>query len=503
MTSTFPTSSAFPTTSARTLDGVTHIDLNFASAMGKGSGSIFVTDGAVQTVIDRATGQPKLRVVGATFTREISLDQVQVSGTHVLFDATGLPPGASLNVYMGAGTLLSGGKPAGAITVPGSASFTTPAGAAALSATLTLAEGVLKAGAPLEMVVSFSHAVNEVPASVFSAEHARVEYVSRSTDGLRWTFRLVQDDSVDSASNVVRLNLADVQPRDTVPHTGTVTSSPYAVDTVLPDVASAPEGHVALDLDASLVITFTEAVHWSADTETSDPEYREDMLAIWVGDGHRRIDFDASWLSADGLTLRIPAAVHQLIADLSYWIVLPRTLTDAAGNPLDEYEIAFHTDDGRLPSAEQATVYAYGSRHYGVGDQIEIYVSFSEDVQVGATPPALVLNNGKEARFVEANGDRMLFVYTVAANDDVARLAIADTSKLAGRVTDLSGKLLDAAHIEFDAIHDGYGMLAELVIDTTAPVAPAAATLAAASDSGTPGDNITNDASPALRGSAE
>jgi len=130
MASTTPLSSTFPTTSARTEAGVTHIDLNFASAMSKGSGSIFVTDGAVQTVIDRVTGQPTLRVVGATFTKVIALDQVSVSGTHVMFDAAGLPAGASLNVYMGAGTLLSGGKAAGAITVPGSAAFTTPAGPA-------------------------------------------------------------------------------------------------------------------------------------------------------------------------------------------------------------------------------------------------------------------------------------------------------------------------------------------------------------------------------------
>lgn len=624
MPTTTTISSAFPTTSARTVDGVTQIDLNFATAMSKGSGAIFVTDGTVQTVIDRHTGEPKLRVVGATFTQEISLDQLSIGsdGKVVTFNAASLPAGATLNVYMAAGTLLSEGKAAGAITVPGSAVFTTPAGPPppALSAEIAVAEGVLKAGAPLEMVVTFSHAVSDVPPAVFSAEHARVEYVSRSTDGLSWRFRLVQDDSVDSAANVVRLNLAAVQPRDPVPHTGTVASSPYAVDTLvdsyvgaqirlahdngvsasdgitndprqvvsgtlvgtidegehlelvinertvdaskitfstsegittwrydsasepvgdapahlfddgpntiqarvvgnghaspaatrlvtvdtdLPGVASAPEGHVSIDLDADLVITFTEAVHWSADTAAGDPEYKDDVLTIWIGDGQRRIAFDTSWLSPDGLTLRIPAAVHQLMPDLGYWIVLPRTLTDTAGNPLGEYEIAFHTDDGLLPTAEQVSVYTYGTRHYGVGDEIEFYVTFSEDVEAGETPPSLVLNNGKEALFEEAYGNQMLFVYTVGENDDIAKLAIADVSKLAGRVADLSGKLLDAAHIEFDAIHDGYGQLADLVIDTTAPAAPAAATLASASDSGAPGDNITNDASPALRGTAE
>ncbi|KFI07302.1 hypothetical protein JN27_10150 [Massilia sp. BSC265] len=604
---------------------MTRIDLNFATTMGKGSGSIFVTDGAVQTVIDRVSGEPKLRVVGATFTKEIPLDQVSVSGTHVSFNAAGLPAGATLNVYMAAGTLLSGGKALGAITVPGSAAFTMPVGepVLALSATVSIADGVLKAGAPLEMVVRFSHAVNEVPLSVFDAEHARVEYVSRSTDGLTWRFRLVQDDSVDSAANVVRLNLAGVQPRDTLPHSGTVASSPYAVDTLVdshvgaqillihdngasasdgitndprqvvsgtlvgtidegehlelvingrtvnpskisfatkggvttwrydseseragdepphlfrdgpnkiearvignghasptatriitvdtdaPGVDSAPVGDVAIDLDADLVITFTEAVYWFADLESSDPDYKEDVLTIWIGDGHRRIPFDTGWLSEDGLTLRIPAAVHQLMLDTGYNIVLPRTLADIAGNPFGEYEIYFHTDDGFAPSADRVTVYG-SDAYYRAGEEIQFYVSFSEHVDVaGDTAPSLILSNGKRAVFEGAYGSEMLFTYKVEAGDDIASLRIADTSLLAGRVADLSGKLLDAAHIDFsDGIYNGsgYGGKIDLVVDTVAPTAPTAATLAAASDSGTLGDNITNDASPALHGKGE
>ena len=42
-----------------------------------------------------------------------------------------------------------------------------------------------------------------------------------------------------------------------------------------------------------------------------------------------------------------------------------------------------------------------------------------------------------------------------------------------------------------------------LTIDTTAPGQPAAPTLSAGSDSGTPGDNITNDATPTVTGTAE
>jgi hypothetical protein len=614
---------SFPTTSARTEAGVTHIDLNFASAMSKGSGTIIVTDGAVQTVIDRVTGQPKLRVVGGSFSKEIPVDQVSISGTHVLFDATGLPPGASLNVYMGAGTLLSGGKAAGAITVPGSATFTTPAGPApvVLGATIAVSEGVLKAGSPLDMTVTFTHTVNDAGASsVFSAEHARVEFVSRSEDGLTWRFRLVQDDSLASTANVVRLNLEAVQPRDNVSHSGTVTSSPYAVDTVVdshvgaridlaydggasasdgitndhrqvvtgtlvgtidegehlelvinnrsvdaskisfstadgvttwrydsrderigdepahafeagantitarvvgnghespaatrvitldttaPGVVGAPSGNVALDLAADLVITFTETVHWFADLSTTDPAEKSDVLAIWIGDGVRRVAFDTSWLSEDGRSLRIPASVHQMMADTGYHIVLPRTLTDTAGNPFGEYEIYFHTDDGLLPSADSVKI-SYSDGTYRAGETIEFYVSFSEAVKtVGDALPSLILSNGKEARLEAVYGSQMMFSYTVGAGDDASHLRIADTSQLVENVSDLAGKPLDAAHILFENIYDGYGNLLDIEIDTIAPTTLAAPTLDIASDSGTTGDGITRHNAPTLRGTAE
>lgn len=625
-TTTIPPS-VFPIDTAWTSDGVR---LTFAGAISKGSGSIFVTDGAVQTVIDRVTGELRLRVVGGSFTKELSLDQVSISDSHQLtFSGAGLPAGATLNVYMGTGTLLSGGKPLAAITLPGSATFTTPAAEPppppppGLSATVSVADGVLKAGAPLEMLVSFSHAVDAVPLAVFSAEHARVEYLARSEDGLRWRFRLVQDDSIDSASNVVRLNLAAVQPRDSLPHSGTVTSAPYAVDTlvdshvgarivlvhdnglsaddgitndprqvvsgtlvgtidegehlelvingrtvdpakigfstengittwrydseneragdqpahlfgdgpntivarvvgnghaspaatrtvtvdtVAPGIKSAPAGGIDIDLGADLVIVFSEAVRWFADTGNDDPEYKEDVLTIWIGDDHRSIPFDTGWLSADGLTLRIPAAVHQMMPDTGYTVVLPRTMTDMAGNPFGEYEIYFHTDDGHLPSAERVTVYA-ADGYYRAGEQIQFYVSFSEQVKVaGDSAPSLILSNGKRAMLDDVYGSEMLFTYTIEAGDDIASLRIADTSRLAGNVADLSGKLLDAAHIDFsDGIYNGsgYGSKIDLVVDTIAPTAPAAATLAAASDSGTLGDNITRDATPALHGKGE
>jgi hypothetical protein len=234
MASTTPLFSALPTTSARTEAGVTHIDLNFASAMSKGSGSIFVTDGSVQTVIDRATGQPTLRVVGATFTKLIALDEVSISGTHVMFDAAGLPANASLNVYMGAGTLQSGGKAAGAITVPGSAAFTTPAaGAPGLNATIEMDGSSLRSGQEITVTITFDKAVSELPANAIAAGNATINTLASSEDGKTWFITLAGQAATDAPSNVLRLNMEAVAATDGSRGAGVKESPSYLVDTIV------------------------------------------------------------------------------------------------------------------------------------------------------------------------------------------------------------------------------------------------------------------------------
>ena len=234
-----PTSSpTFPNTSATTANGVTHIDLNFATAMSKGTGSIFITDGTIQTVIDRATGQPKLRVVGATFTKEIAVDQVHVSGTHVLFDVAGLPAGHSWNVYMGAGTLLGGGKPIGAITVPGSATFTTPDVVVeppppTLTASIALDGSSLKSGQQIGVTITFNKAVDSLGAASFAIGNATLGELTKVGDGHTWTAKLVAEPGKDAAGNVLRLNMDTLTATDGSRGAGVVSSTSYAVDTIV------------------------------------------------------------------------------------------------------------------------------------------------------------------------------------------------------------------------------------------------------------------------------
>ena len=59
---------------------------------------------------------------------------------------------------------------------------------------------------------------------------------------------------------------------------------------------------------------------------------------------------------------------------------------------------------------------------YGIGDAIEVTVTFSEDVVVTGTPQLELDFDGtaKTADYTSTNGDEMAFSYTVALDDSDA-----------------------------------------------------------------------------------
>ncbi|NNG24673.1 Ig-like domain-containing protein [Telluria aromaticivorans] len=602
---------ALLTKSFTTTAGKTHIDLAFSTTMSKGGGSIFVTDGAVQTVINRSTGQPELRVVGATVTREIPVSQVSINGAHVEFDASGLAAGRAYNVFMGSGTLVGDGRAFAGISAPGQVVFTTPeaAPAPALGATIDIEDRTLRAGEDLTVTVTFSEAVTALNQDAVSAEHARIKGMSASADGLTWTITIGAADSIDSASNLLRLDMSQIASTGGLRGSGMLASRPYAVDTIVdawltphisvsdtgpfdndgitydrtqtasgflagslaadehieltingrsvdpalvhlevagegwswtydandetgeppvfgegentivarivnadghgsaavvqritldtiaPSIATSPHGATDLAVGADIVITFDEAVYWQ------DQEGDGDVLHLF-GDNDTviKVVLSAANFSEDGRTLTIKPADHKLQADTGYSLRLPENLLDLAGNPLQSYEMAFHTVGG--PSAVR--VFVDGDGSYRAGETLTFRIRFDEAVRtVGDAVPTLGLSNGAQAQFAAVNGTEMSFTYTVANGDDKAGLAISDTSGLAGKVQDIAGNLLAADHIVFSGIYDnlGHGIIG-IDIDTAA-AAPAAPLLANASNSGSLLDNITSDRTPTLAGSAE
>jgi hypothetical protein len=291
---------------------------------------------------------------------------------------------------------------------------------------------------------------------------------------------------------------------DSAGHASAAVTQAFTIDTVVPTLEHWPEGAITIGAPDALELTFTEAVYmpWEAS-----------MSIVFTDDfdgATTEISLDSSFLSEDGKTLTIRADQHHLKAGRTYHFSLPEGLTDLAGNvapsatPLTLLVVG---DDLLPPSATSATA-QISKGIYGIGTEIKIAVAFDEAVKVaGSGSPALALSNGGVAVFdkVSADGLTMIFKYTVGANheDDSGNLQLNGSAGLAGHVSDLAGNMLDLAHIDFSTLGNtsasGYG--GPIQIDAHASPAPGAPVLAAASDTGTVGDGLTNIAKPSLTGS--
>ncbi len=617
-----------PSATVTTTAGVTHIDLNFSAAMAKGQGTIFVTDGAIQTVIDRVTGEPTLRVVGATVTREIPVSQVTITGgTRVGFDVIGLAEGKHYNVYMGAGVLTSNGTLFAGYTVPGQIAFdVAPAPPPVVTAGFSLDETTLRAGQDIEILVTLSRAVTDLPLEAFSAENASILHVMMTEDPLTWKVVLTKNASLADAENVLTLDLSQVEIVPGVYGSGALASPAYAVDTLVGAWVSAaasawdtgysnednltnsnvpylrgellgspgdgdtiellingepapaglvevirestpvswtyqpddggeilyfdegentitvrvkdaqghisadyttaitvdtmaphidsPDGEAGIPLNTEIVITFDEPMYYQG------PEIQAMPVIVYAIDEGREytVYCDATSILDGGMTLMLDPAELRLEAGKRYTITLSEYLTDYAGNSLAGRSIDVRTastPDIQKPSATHAIVdhgvfYGEGAAvvAYRAGEEITFRIKFDEAIQRhGSGPLSLRLSNGQDALFERIDDDELVFSYTVAAGENVADLQIEDASSLAGKVEDLSGNVLDGAHIVFDGLYqqNGYGNLSPVMveIDTLAPATPDAPVLADESDSGVDGDSVTNLRNPYLAGTGE
>ena len=290
---------------------------------------------------------------------------------------------------------------------------------------------------------------------------------------------------------------------DDAGHASVTVSKHITIDTTYPHVTSSPDGSTTFDISGNLVLTFDEAVYWT------HGESSYDGLQLYDHDGASSyISLTEANFSADHKTLTLTADELHLGSGNDYSLYLPYSLTDLAGNQVAEHSIVFHTAgtyvDVTAPKATALRADTSGG-DYGVGATIAIRVTFSEPVNVtGTGTPVLQLSNGATATFQGLDTDHRsaVFNYTVAAGDsDVSGLDIGSKADLAGHFADGAGNLLDLAHITFGYLADADGYGGTIQIDTHAPDAPPAPHLAAASDSGSIGDNVTSVVAPTITGS--
>lgn len=212
------------------------ITLDFDTAMAAGSGTLYVTDGAVQTVIDRATGLPTMRIVGATDTHAVSASDLTFDGDQVTFDVAGLLAGHTYSVVMGAGVLTSSGLAAyGGVRDTATVQFTAPEPDTGPALTWSASDGdLLQSGGALAVTLTFSEAVASLDADALSATNATVAGLATLDGGLTWVVTLAPpSDAIDVTGNTLAIDMSKVT--DSAGHAGSgiATVATYEVDTIV------------------------------------------------------------------------------------------------------------------------------------------------------------------------------------------------------------------------------------------------------------------------------
>jgi hypothetical protein len=211
-------------------------------------------------------------------------------------------------------------------------------------------------------------------------------------------------------------------------------------------------------------------------------------------------------VSTDGTTYSVPTifsagtwntATLSLTNGSTY--TLKARATDNLGNVSSILDIDSFTVDRTAPTLSASTpIVLSGNGTCGtlcsVGNVITATVSFTESV---TDTPGLTLQVGSSERTMTCStdtGSTRTCTYTLTGSDDGSISILAN--KLTGTLSDLAGNAV--ASLNHSAVSSP-----SLTIDTTAPAAPTAPDLAAASDSGVNTDNTTNINPVTFTGTAE
>ncbi|HWJ95324.1 MAG TPA: Ig-like domain-containing protein, partial [Telluria sp.] len=215
----------------------TTIDLTFSTTMRAGSGAIYITDGAVQTVLD-SSGMPSLRIVGANDTREIAPSSLHFSGEHVLIDGIDLLAGHHYSVVISPGALQSTESKAFAgVRSPGTIAFSTttaPTGdttGPTLDA-IHLNASKLKAGQDILVTLTFSEKIATPSLAAFSTPHAELQNL-HSDDGITWYATLKASAAAAAVANAFTVDMSQIRDLAGNAGRGTPPSATYDVDSMV------------------------------------------------------------------------------------------------------------------------------------------------------------------------------------------------------------------------------------------------------------------------------
>jgi hypothetical protein len=428
----------------------TIITLDFSTTMAAGSGTIYVTDGAVQTVIDRASGLPVMRIVGASDTHAISVGSVHIDGTQVTIDATGLKPGHGYSVVMDAGVLVSSGHRVFAgLHSAGEASFATPAGdtQAPVVASIALDATTLSAGHGAGLTITFSEAVTLDPAAI-GTPNATLSGLHSTDGGRTWSATLAGAAGTTSPSNLVSIDMGKV--RDLAGNAGSGTSSAgtsYAVDTVAPAVPTIALDGAVLGGGHGIGITvqFGEAVSLDAAAFTT-PHASLSNLHSTDG-GH-------TWLGTLDAADAGSSSGNTISLDMSRVLDLAGNHGSGAATASASYTV---NPDITPPAVSSI---ALDGTRLSTGHGAVLTITFSEAVTL---PPAAI--SAPNATLGSLH------------SDDGGRTWTATLAGVAGTTSASNLVSIDMSQVRDLVGHAGNGTAtsASYAVDTVAPAAPAIA----------------------------
>ena len=461
-------------------DGVTpSIVLAFSQDVHAAGGVIYITDGAAQTVIDRATNLPVTRIVGATDTRAFSVNDT----SHVAFDggqvtitvSAALKSGLTYSVLIGKGVIAGANDmPFGGISDSTTLHFT-PVG----DATAPTVEGIgldlatYQTGDTATLTIEFSEAIQTLTAAAFDAPNGALSDFATIDGGRTWTAVFTPAEATDDTSNAITLRAGAVRDLAGNLNTAAASTGNYVVDTVVTAV-----------VDSKL--EFNDTGISSTDRLTNDAS--QTLSGKFVG-------------AAAGTTLKVVVngTAHDVTPNADKtWTLSSDEFTEGMNTVL-----AYFTNPAGHSSAQRSlsfTLDTVAPQVTGLPELVDpataLVLSFSEKVYW--TDPAATIV------FESASGNVTVAASAITWSANGTQASVGGANLLAAGANytiKLPASLTDAAGNPV-ATPAAFGT-SGVATDTTPPVAPAAPDLIAASDSGSlDSDNITFETLPNFAGSA-
>lgn len=348
------------------------VALYFNEPVARGNGTIYITDGVAQTVIDRVSGKPVMRIAGATDTHVISASdagKVSIVNGAVQIKAGNLVEGKNYSVLVTKGAFidLDGNAFAGIAT---SATLNFRTSDAAPLATISLDQTLLGVGETATVTVTFSEAIFALSEYDFLVSSGELGSFSSNADRTVWTATFTPATGVQDLTNLITLPGSAFRDLAGNYGSGSFSSANYIVDMRAP-VMTSMATRIGVDTSAPITITFDEAVYWE-DAST---------ISLTGGGVTTTIDRSKVSFSLDHTAMTIPASALKLAPNTIYTLTLPASFGDQTGNAPTGKTVTLNTNPSTVPAPSTLLLHP---------DSDTSAYTYLDDQTTDATPTFLV-----------------------------------------------------------------------------------------------------------------